>query len=146
MSELTLPEERERAPAQTMTLAVAEAVREIMTPMLYTLNAMAAQMEAQNRRMEALEKEVRWMTPVSAKQCQLLNAEIRKRAGELAAAIGTEDREKKNQIARAIRKSVCVRWGVGKISEVPKGEYQVAMRLVDDWKEWTTLKKILREG
>jgi Ser/Thr protein kinase RdoA (MazF antagonist) len=143
MSEPALAVYEEPA-GEAMTRPDAEVMR-AMAAMAASMASIAASMDALTRRMDELEREVRWNTPLTPVQARRVNEAIRERARALLKQMNALSEKRLRAARKAIRKSALKRYGVSKVSELPKAEYQVVMRQVEAWKELGTLKEILEE-
>ena len=143
------------SPEQT---ALSTAMTEIMRPMMQAIGKMleknveaierlSAAQTIQNDRLEALEKQIRLQTPVTAKQAQFLNDAIRAKARELLDKRGLADNKKAvTRLGNCIRKDVLARYGIAGLREIPRHEYQVAMNQIGMWSNALTLRDIAREA
>ena len=143
------------SPEQT---ALSTAMTEIMRPMMQAIGKMleknveamerlAATQTIQNDRLEALEKQIRLQTPITAKQAQFLNDAIRAKARELLDKRGLADNKKAvTRLGNCIRKDVLARYGIAGLREIPRHEYQVAMSQIGMWSNALTLRDIVREA
>ena len=96
---------------------------------------------------EALEKQIRLQTPITAKQAQFLNDAIRAKARELLDKRGLADNKKAvTRLGNCIRKDVLARYGIAGLREIPRHEYQVAMSQISMWSNALTLRDIAREA
>ena len=137
--------------------ALSAMITEIMRPVMQSMGKMlqqnaealerlAAAQAVQNNRLEALEKQIRLQTPVTAKQAQYLNAEIRKRSRELLDKREmAENKSAVTKLGNAIRRDVLARYGAGGIREIPRHEYPVAMNQIGMWSNMLVIRDILRE-
>ena len=156
----TLPASVEPGDALTpmQAAALGTVIQEIMRPVLETLTKMleqntaaldqlAAAQSIQNDRLEALERQVRLNTPVSAREAQYINDRIRTRARELLDRCGlSDDRKAVTKLANAIRRSLLARYGAAGVREIPKHEYTVAMHLIDIWNDALTVRDVMKEA
>lgn len=138
--------------------ALGEAITEIMRPVMAAIGKMlehntqaleqiAAAQAIQNDRLEALEKQIRLNTPVTAKQAAYLSAAIRDRARELLDKRGlAEDDKAVKRLSAAIRKAVLSRYGVAGMREIPKHEYTVAMSQIAMWSNALALQDVIKEA
>lgn len=135
--------ESEIIPREGVTGEVSAVVREMMLPVLTgmaemirhtneALQAIALQQEAQTRRMDELEKQMSWSITVTDKQARYINRAIRETGKGISQQMGMGEKGAK-AIQGEIRKALCLRYGVGKAAEIPRIEYQTAMRLIDEW-------------
>ena len=108
------------------------------------LTGMAMLLRNTNERMAALEKEVKRLTKVTAAQANDVNDKMRKRAAELAKMHRLPGSEK--QITNAIRKDVKRLMGIGTARELPRGDYQETIRLIENWDDFDVILKIKREA
>ncbi len=138
--------------------ALGAIVQQMMNPIMETMAGLLRQnMEAlrelsqtqkmQSDRLEALERQLRLNTPVSTAQEGYLKTAIRQRSEELLEKKGFgEDRKAAASCGRAIRKAVLGRYGAGALREIPKHEYEVAMRQIETWNDQGAVLKIVREA
>lgn len=127
-----------------------EIIQAMMGPVLEglarALEQVAAQQQVQSDRMEALERQIRLQTPVTAKQAGFLNAAARDRAAALLEKKDVSDPAALKKLAGIIRKSVMKRYGIGSMRDVPGYEYRVAMDMIEMWAEPLTVIRIAREA
>ena len=133
-------------------------IRDMMSPVLSAmaelvqrntdaLERLATQQKIQSDRMEALEKQIRLNTPVSATQVKYLNASMKEHARELLDGFGLSDDSKSvSKVTATIRKHICSYYGVGTVREIPKHEYTVAMTKIANWNNIITIRDIVREA
>ena len=145
----------EVAPCPPTTSAI---ITEVMRPFMQAMGKMleknveaidrlSAAQTIQNDRLEALEKQIRLQTPVTAKQAQFLNDAIRAKARELLDKRGLADNKKAvTRLGNCIRKDVLARYGIAGLREIPRHEYQVAMSQIGMWSNALTLRDIVREA
>ena len=126
---------------------VMESMAKMMRQNTEAIERLAASQKVQNDRMEALEKQIRLNTLVTAKQVRYLNDAIRDRARELLdkRALG-EDKAAIRKLGNAIRKSVLARYGIAALHEIPKHEYSVAMSQIKMWMDNLQLLDVVREA
>ena len=110
------------------------------------LEQLSAAQSIQNDRLEALEKQIRLQTPVSAKEAGYLNAAIRKRARELLDKREVTEEKAVKQLGNIIRKAVLQRYGTGTIREIPKHEYQVALQQIGIWNDMLEIRDVVKEA
>lgn len=137
---------------------VSAVVREMMAPIFQSIGKMlehnaqameqiAAAQQLTSDRIEALEKQVRLNTPMSAKQAQYINEAIKRRARELLDKRGyADDKKAVTKIGNAIRKSVLSRHGVSGIREIPRHLYDVCFSQIDMWNDMLTIKDVTKEA
>ena len=127
-------------------------VREFMRPIMETmaemlknntiaLNELSQAQSIQNDRLEALEKQIRLQTPVTAKQAAYINEAIRNRARELLTKRGIEDGKAEGKLSRAIRRAVMMRYGVSVIRDIPRHEYNIALEMAGMWNDIMAVKE-----
>ena len=106
-----------------------EVITELLRPVMQTIGKMlenntaaleqlSAAQSVQNDRLEALEKQIRLQTPVSATV----------------------------KLGNAIRKAVLSRYGVSGLREVPKHEYNVALQQIGMWSDALTVRDVVKEA
>ena len=117
-----------------------KALAATLAQMAESFQAMAAMLAATNERMAELEKEVRHLTKITPAQCKALNAEIRKRAAEVCAMHHAEGGEK--SAAAAIRKALHNTCGINNNRELPRTDYNVAVRQVHIWDDYKIMQGI----
>lgn len=110
------------------------------------LEQIAAAQSIQNERMAALEKQIRFQTPVTSKQVAYLNDAIRARARELLNAEGVREGLAEKKLGNAIRKAVLMRYGISWLREVPKHEYNVALSQIGLWNDAMTVWDAAKEA
>lgn len=137
---------------------VAVTIKELMAPIMQNIGKMlenntqamdqiAALQQVTNDRIEALERQVRLNTPMSAKQVQYINAAIRHRARELLDKFNySDDKKAVVKLGNAIRRRVLYHFGVGGLREIPKHEYEVAMHLVGIWNDMLAIRDVTKEA
>lgn len=143
--------------AENMNI-VATVVREMMTPIMESIAKMlehntqamdqiAAAQQITNDRIEALEKQVRLNTPMSAKQVQYLNDAIRARARDrLDKYDFADDKKAVTKLSNIIRKDVLSRYGVASLREVPKHQYSVALSQIGTWSDTLSVRDVVKEA
>jgi len=145
------------APEKQMLEALPGIIEQMMRPILETmgrllqhnteaLDQLAAAQQIQNDRMEALEKQIRLNTPMTAQQVKYINEDIKARARELLFKRQIEDEKAVRKLGNAIRKAVLAWYGVGKLHEIPKHEYSVAMRLIGTWNDMMCVRDVVKEA
>lgn len=142
----------------TWNRTVSAAITEIMRPVIQSmgkllqqnaeaLERLAASQAVQNNRLEALEKQIRLQTPVTAKQAQYMNDAIRNHARELLDKRELSgDKWAVTKLGNAIRKDVLARYGVAGLREIPRHEYQVAMNQIGMWSNALVIRDVAREA
>ncbi len=132
-------------------------IAEMMRPVMQTIGKMlenntaaleqlSASQSVQNDRLEALEKQIRLQTPVSAKQASYLNDAIRRRGRELLDKRGIEDAKAVTKLGGRIRKAVLSRYGIGSLREIPRHEYPVAMQQIEIWNDALAVRDAVKEA
>lgn len=153
----TLPEEQgmlSPGQLQTMTLLMQEIMRPVMANFgellarnTTAIEQISAQLTAQTDRLEAVEKQIRLNTPITAKQASWLNEAIRKRAREhLDKHALADDRKAVTKLGNAIRRDVLARYGAANLREIPKHEYPVAMSQIERWNNMLTIRDVMKEA
>ena len=142
----------------TWNRTVSAAITEIMRPVIQSmgkllqqnaeaLERLAASQAVQNNRLEALEKQIRLQTPVTAKQAQYMNDAIRTKARELLDKRELSgDKWAVTKLGNAIRKDVLARYGVAGLREIPRHEYQVAMNQIGIWGNALVIRDVVKEA
>ncbi|MBR3741442.1 MAG: ORF6C domain-containing protein [Clostridia bacterium] len=142
----------------TWNRTVSAAITEIMRPVIQSmgkllqqnaeaLERLAASQAVQNNRLEALEKQIRLQTPVTAKQAQYMNDAIRTKARELLDKRELSgDKWAVTKLGNVIRKDVLARYGVAGLREIPRHEYQVAMNQIGMWSNALVIRDVAREA
>ncbi len=151
MDELTkIPEEQAVSMIPQMIQQMMGPIVETMTKLLehnaQALEQLAGTQKVQNDRLEALEKQIRLNTPVTAQQVKYLNEAIKAHGRELLAKRNIEDAAAVKKLGNAIRKSVLARYGIGSMREIPKHEYPVAMNQIGMWNDVLTVLDCVREA
>ena len=139
--------------AQTLPALIEQMIAPLMETMAKmiahnteALNQVARTQQVQADRMEALEKQIRLNTPVTPQQVKYLGEEIKNRARELLAKYDVEDAKAVRKLGSAIRKAVLTRYGIGRLAELPKCEYTVAMSQIQMWNEMLRVRDCVREA
>ena len=156
MDEIQRREDAGALPARE-TAAVSALVTEIMGPILQNLAEMmkrntealaqiAAAQQVQADRLEALERQVRLQTPVTAKMAAYLNGAAVSRAAALLEKRGVTDGKAVKKLAVVIRRAVLKRYGIGVMREIPRHEYSVAMNLIEGWNDMMAVRDAAREA
>ena len=116
---------------------------QVLNDLRENLVQMAMVLRQTNDRMKALEDEVHRLTKVTASQASGLNRAIRDRAAALAQQHRADGCEA--EIASAIRKAVKLTVGVTAMRDVPRGDYEVAMRAIGMWDDYRMILNIRRK-
>ena len=126
---------------------VMETVSKLLENNTAALEQLSAAQSIQNDRLEALEKQIRLQTPVTAKQVTYINEAIRDKARELLDKYERADDAKAvKKLGNAIRKAVLSRYGVSCLHEIPRHEYYVAIGQIGMWSNALTVRDIVREA
>lgn len=135
------------AAIQAMMEPVMRNMAEILERTNRAMEQISAAQTAQSSRMEALEKQIRLQTPITAKQAQYISAAIRAKARELLDKRGLSGNAwAVKKLGNAIRRDVLARYGTGSLREIPKYEYQVAMNQIAIWMDALTIRDIAKEA
>ena len=137
--------------------ALGEIITELMRPVIQTigkllennttaLEQLSAAQSVQNDRLEALEKQIRLQTLVTAKQVTYLNGAIRSRARELLDKRQIDDKKATTKLGSAIRRAVLSRYGIASLREVPRHEYNVALSQISMWSDALTIRDVVKEA
>lgn len=118
--------------------------RAAMEAMTGQLREMAMLLRATHERMSALEKEVRRLTKVTPGQAAALNAAIRQRAGAVCRMHRCPWAEK--AAGAAIRKAVRTTMGVGSMREMPRDDYNIAMKAIGMWDDYEIMTRLKQKG
>lgn len=148
---------QEENPIMVPPDAIGEIITELMRPVMQTvgkllenntaaLEQLSAAQSVQNDRLEALEKQIRMQTLVTAKQVTYLNGAVRSRARELLDKRGIDDRKAATKLGGAIRKAVLARYGIANLREIPKHEYSVAMSQISMWSDALLVRDIAKQA
>ena len=139
--------------AEAMSGIVTELMRPVMETLVKMLENNTAALEqlssaqaVQNDRLEALEKQIRLQTPVSAKQATYLNGAIRARARELLERKGVDDQKSVTKLGNVIRRAVLARYGTGALREIPRHEYNVALDMISMWNDVLCVRDAVKEA
>lgn len=151
---IIIPEE---APLSQTELAqtVGVLIEQMMSPILQgmvtmiqqntkAMEAIAEQQAAQSRKMDELERQLRFAVPVSSTQVRYINSAIRERARELLDKFDVRGKEDIARLGRIIRKSVLSRYGCGSVSEIPKCEYMSAIKAAETWMDTFQVRDVVR--
>lgn len=104
------------------------------------MRGMAEMLASTNERITALEQEIRTLTKVTPAQVKAINAAIRERAAVICcdySAVGCEQ-----LAANAIRKALRLTLGISAVREIPRCDYNVAMRQVEMWDDYKQMKSL----
>lgn len=129
-----------------MMRPVMESIGKMLENNTAALEQLSAAQSVQNDRLEALEKQIRLQTPVSAKEAGYLNAAIRKRARELLDKRDVTEEKAVKQLGNIIRRAVLQRYGTGSMREIPKHEYQVALQQIGIWNDMLEIRDVVKEA
>lgn len=133
---------------------ISQTITDILTPILSTmadmvkrnteaLERLAAQQKVQSDRMEALERQIRLNTLVTPTQAKFLNDAMRQKARDILSRWTYEgDKKAVNALAGKIRRSVCSRYGIASVNEIPKHEYSVAMEHIAVWNDLLIVRDV----
>lgn len=135
--------------------AVGEMIHDMMMPIVEPLCMMlkqntealeriSATLNLQGKQIEELERQVRMNTPVTGVQARYLNNAVRDKAEELSAKFGRDDKPFRDTLARKIRKDVLIRCGIASMRELPRCEYDVALKQIETWNNAVTIRNVLR--
>lgn len=135
--------------------AVGEMIHGMMMPIIEPLCMMlkqntealeriSATLNLQGKQIEALEKQVRMNTPVTSVQARYLNNAIKEKASLVLEKYGREDKTARDALARKIRKDILIRSGIASMRELPKCEYDVALKQIETWNNAITIRDIIR--
>lgn len=106
----------------------------------------AKAIEMQNERMAALERAVKRRLPVTPVQARYMNEAIRNRTHALLDGKDGIDSKAYTKLARAIRRDVMVRCGVGSLRDMPDHEYSVSMDQIRMWSDALVIRNVIREA
>ena len=95
---------------------------------------------------EALEKQVRLNTPVTDRQARYLADAARARAKELLGEDCVKVTRCVTKLAGTIKKAVLVRSGYASLREIPRCEYEVAMKQIESWNKPMAVYEIMEEA
>lgn len=110
------------------------------------LNQLAGAQQVQSDRLEALERQIRLNTPVTAKQVRYMNDAIRSRARELMDKRGISNDKAIRKLGNCIRRSVLARYGTASLNEIPKHEYSVTMNHIETWIDMLCVRDMVKEA
>lgn len=144
--EMTVPVEALSGIVTELMRPVMQAIGTMLENNTAALEQLSAAQAIQNDRLEALEKQIRLQTPVSAKQAGYLNAAIRQRARELLDKRDIDDKKAVTKLTGAIRRAVLARYGVAGLREIPRHEYSVALDLIGMWNDALTVRDVVKEA
>ena len=108
------------------------------------LTGMAMLLRNTNERMAALEMEVKRLTKVTPAQANDINDRMRKRAMELCRQHRIQGSEK--AVTAAIRKDVKRLMGIGTARELPRGDYQETLKLIEGWDDFDVILRLKKEA
>lgn len=148
------PEALSPATMQTLSVLMQEIMRpvlanfgELLTRNTTAIEQISAQLTAQTDRLEAVEKQIRLNTPITAKQATWLNEAIRKRAREhLDRHELADDRKAVTKLGNAVRRDVLARYGAASLREIPRHEYPVALSQIERWNNMLTIRDVIKEA
>lgn len=105
------------------------------------LQTMAAMLQATTESMEQLRRQVRLLEKVTPQQAGAINRAIRQRASDLCALYRIPEDAGAKPASAAIRKAVRLQFG-GTVKEIPRCDYEVALRQVQGWDDYKAMKGI----
>jgi len=117
-----------------------EGVAQALVQLGQAMQGLATMMSNTNERMGRLENAVQLLTKVTPMQAGAINKAIRERAREMCEAHRAPGGEAQAQ--NAIRREVRLAFGVQSVRELPRCEYQVALRQVQLWEDYRAMKTI----
>lgn len=119
-----------------ITQIVGQGTYQIVKPLIELVQQNAAeQREAQqltNERIDALEKQMRYNTPVTPVQVKYIKAEIKERSAAILEEKSISKRGARDMSA-AIKKELLKEFGVSCVNEIPKCDYRLAMDWIGAW-------------
>lgn len=135
------------AMVQEMMRPVMESIGQLLKHNTDAMEQIAASQKLTSDRIEALEKQVRLNTPMSAQQVKYLNDAIREKARDLLDKKDLScDKKAVTKLSGLIRKDVLSRYGVGGLRDIPKHEYNVAMGQIGMWSNVLAVKDVVRDA
>lgn len=142
------PEQAQMIPAiiKQMMGPLVEAMGKMLENNTQALNQLAAAQQVQADRLEALEKQIRLNTLVTAQQVKYMNDAIRRRAYELLDKRGISERKAITKLGSSIRKALLAYYGVGALHDIPKHEYSVSINLIRLWNDMLCVRAIVKEA
>ena len=131
---------------QSIVIPVMEPLCKLVQQNTEALERITATLNLQGKQIEALEKQVRMNTPVSSVQARHLNSSIRDKAKEVLDRYGRNDKKSIDAVSRSIRKDILIRAGIANVRELPRCEYDVAIRQVQMWNNAVVIREIMRKA
>lgn len=109
------------------------AIRDMMATMADTIRTT-------NERMSSLEQQVRQLTKLTPAQVKAINEAIRARAAECCEIYDAGGHER--TVANAIRKEMKLVLGASAVREICRGDYSIAMRMINMWDDYDQMQRI----
>ena len=109
------------------------AIRDMMATMADTIRTT-------NERMSSLEQQVRQLTKLTPAQVKAINEAIRTRAAECCEIYDAGGHER--AVANAIRKEMKLVLGASAVREICRGDYSIAMRMINMWDDYDQMQRI----
>lgn len=144
-------------PAAQVNL-IAELVQQMLAPVVTSIakaldnntkamEQMASAQMVQNDRMDALEKQVRLNTPVTAQQARYLNNAIKDRARKLLSDRKfADDKKAVTKLSGMIRKGLMAYYGITAMAEIPRHEYKVALGWIEMWNDFIKVADVIKDA
>lgn len=144
-------------PAEQVNL-IAELVQQMLAPVVTSIakaldnntkamEQMASAQMVQNDRLDALEKQVRLNTPVTAQQAKYLSNAIKDRARKLLADRKfSDDKKAVTKLSGMIRKGLMAYYGITAMAEIPRHEYKVALGWIEMWNDFIKIMDVVKDA
>ena len=127
---------------QTMSPVLAQ-MAELLKNNTEAIQSLAAQEKIQTDRLNALEKEIRLLQPVTRTQVRYINDAMKARARDILSKKDLQDdKTAVKETVKAIKKSVLSRYGIAAVGDIPKHEYTVAMNQIGSWSDMLVLRDV----
>ena len=127
-----------------MMMPIVEPLAIMLKQSTEAIERLSATQSIMAKQIEALEKQVRMNTPVTSVQTRYLNNAIRDKAAETIERFGRSDKAARDALARRIRRDILIRSGISSMRELPKCEYEVALKQISTWNNAIVIRDIVR--
>lgn len=105
------------------------------------LGQMARILDAQQRRLDALEKDNAMRITVNHQQAKALQAAIRERASALCAKYSLDEKAHGAAFRSAIKKAVLAEYGIRDLHDIPLGCFPAARDQIAAWSSYALVRK-----
>lgn len=94
---------------------------------------------------EALEREMKRSQPITSLQNREIVKAVKARSIALLEKKGVSDAKAVTAVSKMIKKALFIRYGIDRTNDLPKCEFEVAVRFIELWDDSVEVRRIVKK-